>query len=100
MDEINQGMDEDIERLAFSLTALEMPHVSVLFVFDASGLVNYDQWDLKRFIEAAHAKRGRAALRGEGASDRDDEDEERRRQEGQDRVSGEASRNQSSMQEG
>jgi hypothetical protein len=87
VDEINQGMDERNERLVFSrivanaqkhqyflitpkllprLTALEVPHVTVLFVFNAAGLFNYDQWDVRKLIEAAKAAKRR---RESGGSD-------------------------------
>lgn len=80
VDEINQGMDERNERLIFSrivanstkvqyflvtpkllpgLTAMEMDHVTVLFVFNAPDLLRYDQWSIPKFIEAAkNRKRG------------------------------------------
>ncbi len=78
VDEINQGMDERNERLVFSrivansanvqyflvtpkllpgLTAMEMAHVTVLFVFNAPELLPFDKWDVKKFIEAIKRKR-------------------------------------------
>jgi hypothetical protein len=78
VDEINQGMDERNERLVFSrivanaqkdqyflitpkllprLTALEVPHVTVLFVFNAAGLFNYDQWNVRKLIEVGKRRR-------------------------------------------
>jgi chromosome segregation ATPase len=85
VDEINQGMDERNERLVFSrivansanvqyflvtpkllpgLTAMEMEHVTVLFVFNAPELLPFDEWNVKSFLEAARRKR--AAAGGEG----------------------------------
>lgn len=99
VDEINQGMDERNERLVFArivansrstqyflvtpkllprLTALEMPHVTVLFVFNAAGLLGYDQWDLHKLLEAARAlKRKRE---GRLQDDEEEEDEEEMQQ--------------------
>ncbi len=80
VDEINQGMDERNERLVFSrivanstknqyflvtpkllpgLTAMEMDHVTVLFVFNAPELFPFDRWDINAFIHAV-ARRQRA----------------------------------------
>ena len=74
VDEINQGMDERNERLVFSrivanstknqyflvtpkllpgLTAMEMDHVTVLFVFNAPELLPFDRWDVRAFLQAA-----------------------------------------------
>jgi len=90
VDEINQGMDERNERLVFSrivansanvqyflvtpkllpgLTAMEMEHVTVLFVFNAPELLPFDKWSVKGFLEAARRKRGMAGGGG-GSSKR------------------------------
>ena len=87
VDEINQGMDERNERLVFSrivansanvqyflvtpkllpgLTAMEMEHVTVLFVFNAPELLPFDKWSVKGFLEAARRKRGAAGGGGGG----------------------------------
>ena len=87
VDEINQGMDERNERLVFSrivansanvqyflvtpkllpgLTAMEMEHVTVLFVFNAPELLPFDKWSVKTFLKAARRKRGLAAGGGGG----------------------------------
>lgn len=87
VDEINQGMDERNERLVFSrivansanvqyflvtpkllpgLTAMEMEHVTVLFVFNAPELLPFDKWSVKTFLEAARRKRRLAAGGGGG----------------------------------
>jgi len=89
VDEINQGMDERNERLVFSrivansanvqyfmvtpkllpgLTAMEMEHVTVLFVFNAPELLPFDKWSVKSFLEAARRKRAAAAGGGGGGA--------------------------------
>lgn len=96
VDEINQGMDERNERLVFArivansrstqyflvtpkllprLTALEMPHVTVLFVFNAAGLLGYDQWDLHKLLEAARALKRKREGRTEDDEEEEDEEE-------------------------
>lgn len=88
VDEINQGMDERNERLVFSrivanstknqyflvtpkllpgLTAMEMDHVTVLFVFNAPELLPFDRWDVRAFLQAAARRKGLGGSGG-GAS--------------------------------
>jgi hypothetical protein len=98
-DEINQGMDERNERLVFArivancaapdspqyflvtpkllphLTAMEMDHVTVLFVFNAPRLFPPTAWDMDKFKQIARdLKRKRRGMGGVGSVE-DEEDE-------------------------
>jgi len=53
-------------KLLPGLTAMEMEHVTVLFVFNAPELLPFDKWSVKTFLEAARRKRGLAAGGGGG----------------------------------